>query len=251
MPRERSNECRADQPSGQWIVRQTAVGILLSIGTAFLFYRSLWGLLGAFVILPLFIRRSRKRWEKERVRLLEKQFVLALQSISSALAAGYSMENAWKNAAADQARLYGEDSGLCMHMRKMNHRMEMNEPLEGIFFDFAAGCGVEDIYNFAEIFCYIKRSGGNMAEVIKKTITRIQEKAEITEQIENAVAAKKMEQKMMNLLLPGVLLFVTITSPSYVSVLYHNMVGILVMSICLAGYVICFFWSEHIVDIKV
>ncbi|MCD7981899.1 MAG: type II secretion system F family protein [Clostridiales bacterium] len=174
-----------------------------------------------------------------------------MQMVSGSLGAGYSMENAWRRAEKEMAALYGEDAVFCVELRHMNQRLAMNEPLEKILSEYAVQSGVEDICRFSEVFSYAKRSGGDLGVIIRSVTGQMQQKAEILSDIEISVASKKMEQRMMNLLLPGVLLFVTISSPSYVSTLYHNALGILVMSICLGGYLCCLFWSEHLTDISV
>lgn len=197
------------------------------------------------------MRQRKKQWETARKQRMRQQFVSCLQIVSGALNAGYSMENAWKQAETDLIRLYGPEAEFCREMRQMNQRLAVNEPLEKILWDFAQKSEVEDILNFAEIFRYARRSGGNLTEIIRNCVKQVQEKTEVLAEIENAVASKKMEQKMMNILLPGVLLFITVSSPSYVSSLYHNALGILVMSVCLAGYLGCLIWSEKLTDIAV
>lgn len=56
---------------------------------------------------------------------------------------------------------------------------------------------------------------------------------------------------MMMILLPVILLFITLSSPEYTGALYKNLAGVLVMSACLCGYLVVFFWSEKIVQIPV
>lgn len=233
------------------LIKNMAAGVVISAGAAFLFYRSVWALTAGGILIPLYVKRKRDKWIRERKQRLQRQFISGMQIVSGLLTAGYSVENAWKKAQQDLDRLYGADAEFCRKMKRMNQRLEMNEQLDRILYDFALESGVEDIYNFAEIFCYVKRSGGNLTEIIRTTVDRMQEKAAIMEEIENVVTSKKMEQKMMNLLLPGILLFVTVSSPAYVSALYHNVPGVLVMSICLAGYTGCFIWSERLTDIAV
>lgn len=235
----------------EWVIRNMIAGLLLSAGTAFLFYRSIWAVAVGAVLIPLYLKRRREQWLRERKQNMQRQFISGMQIVSGSLAAGYSMENAWRNAQQDLDRLYGPEAEFCVELRKMNQKLALNGQLEQVLFEFASDCGAEDIYSFAEIFYYVKRSGGNLTEIIRATVERMQRKAEILSDIENAVAARKMEQRMMNLLLPGILLFVTISSPSYSGTLYHNALGVLVMSICLAGYLFCFRWSEHLTDIAV
>ncbi len=231
--------------------RDIGMGLLLSLAAAYLFYRSFWAVLLAGIIIPLYVRSRSSRQRQVRTNHLQQQFISGMQMVSGSLRAGYSMENAWRRAETELIDLYGADAEFCVAMRRMNKQLEVNEPLEKVLAQFAEESGVEDICQFAEIFSYAKRSGGNLTEIIRSVTERMQEKTEILTEIETSIAAQKMEQRMMNLLLPGILLFITISSPSYVTALYHNPLGILVMSACLAGYIACLFWSEKIMDIEV
>lgn len=233
------------------MLRGTVESLGLTAGTAFLFYRSPIAMALAAVFVPMYLMRKRQTYIRERKLRLQQQFKSGMQMVSGALAAGYSMENAWKNAEKDLERLYGKDSEFYQELSRMNQKIRMNEPIEQILYDFAIRSGSEDICNFAEIFRYAKRSGGNVTEIIRTTISRMQEKTDIMAEIENAVAAKRAEQKMMNIMLPGILLFITLGSPEYVSSLYHTPFGVLVMSICLTGYLFACRWSERITDIAV
>ena len=201
--------------------------------------------------MPFYIRRCVRHWEDRRRQQIRRQFVSCMQMVSGSLNAGYSMENAWKQAETEMAGLYGAEGEFCREMQKVNQRLAMNEPLEDILKDFAEACGVEEISDFAEIFRYARRSGGNLTEIIGNVVRQMQEKAEVLQEIEHMVAARKMEQRLMNILLPGVLFFITVSSPSYVDALYHNSLGVLAMSICLGGYLGCLTWSEKLTDIAV
>lgn len=237
--------------NGRQMLRGILGGVGLTAGAAFLFYRSPIAMILAVIFIPMYLIRKNRAYIRERKYRLQQQFKSGMQMVSGALAAGYSMENAWKNAEKDIGRLYGTDSEFYLELSRMNQKVRMNEPLEQILYDFAVRSGSEDICNFSEIFRYAKRNGGNVTEIIRTTVNRMQEKADIMAEIENAVAAKRAEQKMMNFMLPGILLFITLGSPEYAASLYHTPFGVLVMSICLAGYIFACRWSEKLTDISV
>ncbi len=224
-------------------------GVALSAGAAFLFYRSAWGLLLAVPFVPLYVKSSMESRKKKEKSRLQQQFLSGMQMVSGSLAAGYSIENAWRRAEGEIQDLYGKDAIFSKKLHRMNRRLAVNEPLEQILTDFAAESDVEEIWHFAEVFSYAKRSGGSLSELIRSLTARMQQRAEVLNEIEAAVAARQMEQKVMNAMLPGILFFVTISSPSYVQALYHNFVGVCAMSVCLAGYLICMYWSAKIMDI--
>ncbi len=251
LPAGKRLKFRDERMSAGQVLRNVAVGILLSGAAAFLFYRSVWALSLAVILVPLYLRTQKGRWEEKRTRQMKQQFISGMQMVSGSLRAGYSMENAWRKAEKELVGLYGPDAEFCVEMRRMNQRLAVNEPLEKILTEFADESGVEDIRRFAEVFGYAKRSGGDLTGIIRTVTTRMREKEEILTEIETSVAAKKMEQRMMNFLLPGILLFITVSSPSYVTALYHNPAGVLVMSACLGGWLACIYWSEKLMDIPV
>ena len=226
-------------------------GAVLSAVIAFLFYRSLWGLCLSAIVIPMCIHRKKEKEQKVREQRMQIQFQAAIRAISGALTAGYSLESAWRYAMEELERLYGTTGEIYREFYQMNQKIRMNEPVEQLLCEFAERSGNEDICRFSDILLYVKRSGGNLTEIIRKTGSRMQEKYEIMREIETGVAAKRAEQKMMMLLLPGILFFVTLSSPEYSSHLYRNPPGVVVMSICLLGYVGAFLWSEKIMDIPV
>ena len=69
--------------------------------------------------------------------------------------------------------------------------------------------------------------------------------------IEATLAAKKSEQMIMSLMPVGIILYLQMTSPGFLSVLYGNPFGIAAMSICLVIYAAAYWLGRRIVDIEV
>lgn len=227
------------------------IGVLLSAAAAFLFYRSFFGLAVAAVIIPFTGKMRSDERQKKAGQQTMREFRSAMEVISGALNAGYSMENAWREAEKELTKLYGPSAEMTRAFVRMNQQVRMNEPIETLFLREAAETGQEDICHFAEIFRYAKRNGGNMTAIIQDTLRKISEKIAVLEDIQTAVTAKKTEERILLLLVPGILLFVTLSSPEYVSVLYGTWMGRLLMSVCLAGYLAAAWWGEKIVSIQV
>ena len=101
------------------------------------------------------------------------------------------------------------------------------------------------------MFEYGKRSGGNWRRIIGDVVQHIQDKHDARREIEVMIASKKLEQQVLNVIPLGILLFLQISSWDYMSVLYHNMTGVICMSICLLLYGAGFLLSEKILQIKV
>ena len=65
------------------------------------------------------------------------------------------------------------------------------------------------------------------------------------------ISAKQLEQKIMNVIPFLIVLYVGSSTGSMMDSLYHNAIGIVVMTICMAVYLFAIALSEKIVDIQV
>ncbi len=223
----------------------------ISIVIAVLFYRSIWGLCCFPFLFYLFCKRKRqKRKEQQQQKLLD-EFVNGIRVLNTAIQAGISMENAWKEVQKEIAVIYGESSLFGKEVKELNHSVALNVPIEKLMLQFAYRSGLEDIITFAELFSYGKRSGGNWRRMIQDVIQHIQDKYDARKEIEVMVASKQLEQQVLNVIPVGILLFLQISSWDYMSVLYHNPLGVFCMSICLMGYGGAVLLSEKILKIQV
>lgn len=179
------------------------------------------------------------------------QFGEMLQMASAALKAGYAMENAFVQAWQEYVRLYGERTIMAQEFCNINHEVQLNVPLEQLMEDLAWRSGIEEIGSFAQVFGFAKRSGGDMMKIFQNTVEKIRQKAEVEREIETVVAAKKTEQRIMDLVPFGILLYVGAASPEFLEPLYGNLPGAFVMTLCLLGYAGAFLLSEKILDIQV
>lgn len=218
---------------------------------AWLFYRSLWGL----ILLPAVYIVCRKRYEeaqqKKRTEQLLCEFKDTMQAVSAALLAGYSMENAWREAEKELMSLCGQSCLMLAEVHRMNEAVRMNEPLEKVLSEFAERSGCEEIESFAEVFSFAKRSGGDFARIIRTTTQKLVGRMEVEREIATVLAGKKLEGRIMNLMPLGILAYLTFTSGDFLASLYGNVLGIVIMSMALGIYLAAIRLSEHILDIQV
>lgn len=227
------------------------VGILVSGVIAWLFYRSGFGML----LCPFLCVWYRNRYRKERIQkqkeTLLQEFKDGMQAVSAALLAGYSMENAWKEAEKELLKLHGENSLMYAEVHQMNAAVRMNEPLEKMLADFARRSACEEIESFSEVFVFAKRSGGDFAKIIRTTVTKLVGRIEVEREIATVLAGKKMEGKIMNVMPIFILAYLTLTSGDFLDVLYGNLLGVIIMSTALGVYALALHMSDRILDIKV
>lgn len=231
-------------------------GIILSLGLAisaalsWLFYKHVLGMVIAFYIIPR-MWKSRKKTRAEEIRKkLCLGFKDTLQSVSSAMQAGYSIENAWREAQKDIERLHGDANPMTQELRQINAKIRLNQPLEQLLTEFAARSACEEIISFCQVFQFAKRSGGDFIKVMRVTANHIQSKVETQQEIDTLLSAQRMEQKVMNVMPLGILAFINISGAGFLNAMYGNITGVLIMSAALAIYGFSIWLSEKIGDVK-
>ena len=222
----------------------------LSACIAYLFYDSGWGML-LFPVLYIILMKRYEAAGRERVQdQLAKQFLDVLRTVSASLLAGYSMENAWREAGKEIASLYGEDSLMGRELSEINHSVNLNIPLEKLLENLAERSGNPDIASFAEVFAFAKRSGGNFVTIMEGTANHIRARYDTEREIQVLVASKRLEQKIMNAMPMLILAYLKVTSVGFLDVLYRNPTGMLFMSGCLIAYGGALTFAEKILRIR-
>lgn len=203
---------------------------------AYFFYRSLWPL-PLLSPLSIFFFRAicRKKQEKEKEELTA-QFRECILAVSTSLQAGYSAENAFVECIKDMRMMYGEESLICSELEQIRRGLNINISLEELLQDFAGRSSCEEISEFAQIFSLAKRSGGNIAEIIRTSATLIGGRIELRQELRSLLAGRRMELNIMKVMPFGISLYISFSTPGYFDPLYHNVFGIAVMTGCLAVY---------------
>lgn len=218
---------------------------------AWLFYRSWFAM---FLLIPVYIvvwKNYRKEKMLQRKARLLQEFKDGIQAFSAALYAGYSIENAWREAEKELRELYGARSLMCGELGQLNAAVRMNRPIEKVLEDFAARSGCEDIESFAEIFSFAKRSGGNLPGIIRTTVQKLSSRILIEQEVATMLAGKKLEGRIMDVMPVAILAYMNISSGEFLDVLYGNVMGVIIMTVALAVYAGALKLSEQMLDIRV
>lgn len=216
-----------------------------------LFYDSYVVLAFAAPYAAVTLKGKKEKLCVRRKRRLEIEFKETILIVSSNLQAGYSIENAFKEAQQEIAALFGKGSLMLAELRLMLRRLDNNEQLENILADLAKRSGADDIKDFADIFQIAKRSGGNMRGIIANTASIISDKQEVRREIETVISEKKLEQTIMRYIPFIIMLYISLTSKNYFEGLYHNAFGWAVMTAGLAVYFAACRIADKILDINI
>ena len=123
-----------------------------------LLYRTLWGAVLIIAVLPYVCIQKKRAACKRRKQLLLTEFKVSMQCVITSLRAGYSMENAWREAEKEAISLLGEKAMMVQELRQMNGAVRMNKALEVELQAFAVRSGCEDIQDFAEVSLHSQAS---------------------------------------------------------------------------------------------
>lgn len=213
-----------------------------------LFYGSF---IAGVIISPLSMliyKERKKQIIQRKTRQLEIQFKDMLISVSDALKVGYSFENAIRECYRDMCSIYGVDSVICGEIKIMISQIKLNIRTQEVVDNFAKRVDLKNAKLFSQIFQVAKSTGGNMTEIIKSVTDDIVLKETTRDEITASVTEKRMEQRIMSVIPIFIILYITITTPGFLDVMYASVLGKLIMTGCIAAYVMAYLWGERIIQ---
>ncbi len=226
-------------------------GLLIEALFAYIFYESLIVFVVMLPALLPYFRIIKKSLCKKRKEILKKEFKELCMSLAAQMSAGYSIENSIKESYREMKELYGEDSNICRELKTMIEKLKYNVKLEEMMLQLAVRSENEDIRLFSEVLSIAKQSGGDMIQIVKSAALNISEKTDVEREIKSILSEKKFEQTIMNIIPLVMVLYIKVTSPGMMAVMYQTITGKIIMSICFAIYIIAFLLGKKIMDIEV
>ena len=207
--------------SRQEKIRYGVVGIVLGAIIGMLFFNRIpaviaLGGLGGMVYLKYYSRVLLRR-QQETLLL---QFKDAMESMISALSAGYSLENSVYEAQKDLMLMYQKEDLIIREFEYLTTQAGLHVPVEKLMLELGERSGIEDIRMFSEILMTAKKTGGNLVKIMKRTADNISEKIETKREIETVIAGKKMEARCMNVIPFGSLVWKSSRDTDYDGVTY-------------------------------
>jgi tight adherence protein B len=232
-------------------IMYTAAAAAAIFTVAYIFYRSFVFSALLTPLALLYPRIKTKDIIRRRKKELNIQFKDMLYSLSSSISAGKSIELAFKEIIKDLSVLYPDPSTLILReVRGIINRLEVNDTLEKALSDFARRAKLEDIDNFVNVFNICKRSGGNIAEVIRNTSSIISDRIEIGQEIDTMLAERKFERKVLNIMPVLMILLLSISAPDYISPVFTTIAGRLTMSASIVLLAVAWFISAKVSCIR-
>lgn len=232
-----------------------AIGVLkATAATAVMSYVFYDSLIPAPLLLPvwmIYMRDWHDDISRKKEQELRQQFRDSIQVMASALKAGYSVENAIREAGKDISPVYSEETRIRKEFERMERQMDMNMSAEEVLKGFAERTGQEDIENFVNVFAAAKKSGGDSIAVIRDAVKIISGKIDTEKEIQTMLASKKMEFDIMCAVPFAIILYMKLTFGEFLNVLYGNMAGAAIMSLCIFVYMGAYVYGRKIIRIEV
>lgn len=238
------------EPSQKEKIVWFIIGMIVSGVVLYIFYESIIVSLIVGVILGIFFIPMRTNQViNKRKQQLTNQFKSLLEALSTSIGAGKNIYDSFTGAADDLAVQFTYESDIVKEINLIRVGLDNGVRIEELLLNFAARSGLEDIKNFANVFATCYKKGGNIKEVIKNTSTIINDKIEIKMELETMVSGQKNEQNIM-LVMP-VVFIVLLKSLGGELIDLQSPEGLLSVTVALIIFVIAYFISKKILDIKI
>lgn len=224
---------------------------LLCVGAGYLFYHSVAACL-LLIVLGMF--PCLYMWEQGRIKKKQEEFQVQFQEglryLSSALRAGYSVENAMKEMYKEEMKMFVKGGVFINELDYMQKQLKLRIPVEQVWKECSERTKMEDVENFAQIFSVAKRSGGNLIEIIQSTISQIQVKQKVQREIEVMAAGKRMEFRIMSVIPAAIIGYMCLCFPDFMQILYKQTAGRALMTICLVLYAGAYLWGRKMLNVE-
>ena len=218
----------------------------------YIFYGTLlWGILFPFFypkLLSVYCGYQAARRKKQ----LLGQFRDLLFSLSSSFAAGRHMEEAIEEAVSNLSEIYGEQALIGCELLYMLRKMKETGATDiSVWEDFASRSGISDIEDFTQVFRAVRETGGNLVLAVNRAAAVIGDKIAIETEIKTMISQKKLEGRLITAMPIFIVLFLQLTSPDYLAVMYESLAGKILMSLALLATVLAYVMIERITAIEV
>ncbi len=217
-------------------VLYTCVYIGISSVYSLLFYDSLLPVLFTLFLLKIYYKFLKEYLVNKQKEKLLAEFKEWLFSLNTSLTSGYALENAIAESLIEMETLYGKKSFMYNEALLMSSKLKFNIPLEEILSNFSLRSGLNDINTFSEVITLVKKNGGDMINVIKNASESIGEEIALKNQIATTVSSSRYELYIMAAFPLLIIKYIDLTQPGFFMPLYHNLFGIIVMTVALCIY---------------
>ena len=203
------------------------------------------GCVAVKLFLPI---RTTQLLEKRR-KTLRLQFRDMLESLTTSLASGSTVLQAFDDAYNDMRMQYSDQAYITVELFQISEARRNNVNLVVMLNDFAKRSGIEDIEDFANIFSIGDSSGGRINDIVRQTHSVICEKMQIENEIDSKMSANRLELNIITcapILIVAMLKFSNQTFAEN----FATPVGVIAMTVGVVLFVVAYRMGQKIVNIQ-
>lgn len=214
----------------RWILIFGALWVVIG----YLFYSSLTGMIIlSFLTIPTYKGYLKYKAEKQRQELGD-QFRDLLYSLSASFSAGRQMKEALIESVENMKLIHGERGLITRELIDMERKMEQTgQSEEVVLWDFARRSKNRDIINFVDVCSICKKTGGDLINVVQKAGNVLASQIEIRREVRKLTAQKRYEATIIALTPIVMLIFLRVSSPGYLDIMYQSLAGRILMTFAL------------------
>lgn len=221
--------------------------IIITALIGYLFYGSFIPVLIFLPGIRIYFKYLRIALKGKRDKELTLQFKELINTISTLLSTGYSLENSIIESKNELISIYG-NSLILNELDQMINKLMLHIPPEDIFSEFASRTDIDHIKTFSDVLSIAKRTGGDLIFIIITTSSSISSHIEIQRDIDTSLSSKKSELYIMSVMPLIIMIYISLTQPGFFEAVYFNIAGIIIMSLCLGFYGLAIFWAYKIIN---
>lgn len=204
------------------------------------------GLIAGYLYVPMRRKAIIARNKKE----LNHQFRDMLDALTTSLGAGKNVNDSFLGVYEDLKIQYDSDAFILKELEVIIAGIHNNVAIEEVLEDFGRRSDNDDILSFANVFKISYRKGGNIKDIIRNTHNILNDKMEISEDVETLVTSNKLEQNIMIVMPIALIGVIKFMSPEFAAN-FVTPTGIMSTTISLVIFVIAYFVGKSVLDIKI
>lgn len=223
----------------QWMITVLGGGIF------YLFTQQWFFILVGAIIGFLFPKWYVRKKQQKRTLQFNEGLADMITTIIGSLRAGFSFPQALKSVVEEAS------SPIKDEMESVLKEMQYGKSLEDALNDLKERMPSEDLDLMVQAILIQRQVGGNLATVLDKIVETIRERTKIHRQITTLTAQGRLSGYVIAFL-PVILGFILyLMQPSYIGSLFHNLIGIIMLTMGLVSGVIGFMMIKKITSIEV
>ena len=222
-----------------------AMGLLLGLlifgaGTLGMILMLVFGVIGYKV--PVLILHFA---QGKRLRKLNEQLSDALQMLSSSLKAGFGLMQGMDIVARELAH------PMATELRRTIQDINIGSTMEEALLNLSHRCGSQDVDIVVTAMIIQQTTGGNLSEILDNVNHTMRERVRIRGEIKTLTT----QQSMSGIIIGGMPVvvggFITLTNPTYITPLFHDPIGIAMLSGAIVAESVGIFMIKKILAIEV